>query len=172
MSREWAAFHTKELQMVGALVAIALGRDESHKRSKGDIDRRCTNVETGVGAGEQSMASWCVQEGVSVWLDYDPIPPVEARSKRPGWSLRKEYFELVALECTFLLLRSNLPAPQFLLISTANLPREKAKAKADGCRQMCWQAGKGLVQLTPAVLSFSVGSSQHGRVLRAECAFA
>jgi hypothetical protein len=71
--------------MVRGLVAIVLGRDESHKRSKGDIDRRYTNVETGVGAREESIVICCVGVGskiVSVWLGDDRIPPVEGRSKR------------------------------------------------------------------------------------------
>lgn len=100
---------------------------------------------------------------VSVWLGYDRVALVEARSKRlkrrkniircrsfcplaepakcvaltiimqplqtsfnlckPGWSLRKEYFELVAVECTFLLLRSNLPATAVSLIDLHHLRR-------------------------------------------------
>jgi hypothetical protein len=72
--------------MVGGLVAIALGCDESHKRSEGDNDRRrYTNVGTGVGAREESIVICCVGVGskiVSVWLGYDRIPPVEGRSKR------------------------------------------------------------------------------------------
>lgn len=48
---------------VGALVAIALGRDESHKWSKRGIDRRYMNVETEVGAREESIVSYCVRVG-------------------------------------------------------------------------------------------------------------
>jgi hypothetical protein len=51
---------------------------------------------------------------------------------RPGWSLRKEYFELVALECTFLLLRSNLPATPISFIHLHHQPPQERRQTAAG----------------------------------------
>lgn len=137
------------------------------------------NVETGVGAREESIVSYCVLVGSDrqclAWLRSHssgggPEPEVEETEKhypmplvcplaepakcaaltiimqplqtvftlcKPGWSLRKEYFELEALECTFLLVRSNLPATAVSLIDLPPPTSPRLAAVSRCCWGLC-----------------------------------
>jgi hypothetical protein len=94
---------------------------------------------------------------------------------RPGWSLRKEYFELVALECTFLLLRSNLPATPISFIHLHHQPPQERRQKADGRQPQADVAGWACATQTSAFFlrldypSMEECSEPNARVLALYC---